>query len=66
MYLAGVKVGFDGKVEFDVVLLPYEGNDDWIEGTLRELKKCLDNPNIPEPSSDCEFCGYAEARSKAS
>ena len=57
---------FDGKVAFDVVLLPYEGNDDWIEGTLRELKKCLDNPKMPEPSSDCEFCGYAEARSKVS
>ena len=25
---------FDGKVEFDVVLLPYEGKDGWIEGTL--------------------------------
>lgn len=53
---------FDGKVEFDVVLLPYEGNGEWIEGTLAKLKKCLDNPEIPPPTSDCEFCGYAEAR----
>lgn len=53
---------FDGKVEFDVVLLPYEGKDGWIEGTLAELKKCLDNPKTPKPTSDCEFCGYAQAR----
>ena len=53
---------FDGKVEFDVVLLPYKGKDEWIEGTLAKLKKCLDNPKIPKTTSDCEFCGYALAR----
>lgn len=53
---------FDGKVEFDVVLLPYEGNDGWVEGTLEKLKECLDTANPPEPSDDCEFCGYAQAR----
>lgn len=53
---------FDGKVEFDVVLLPYTGNDEWIEGTLEKLKECLDTANPPEPSHDCEFCGYAQAR----
>ncbi len=55
-------VAFDGKVEFDVVLLPYEGNDGWIEDALIQLKKCLDNPETPAPTSDCEFCGYAQAR----
>ena len=56
------KEGFDGKVEFDVVLLPYTGSDEWIEGTLVELKKCLQGSDVPAVSSDCEFCGYAEAR----
>lgn len=56
------KKAFDGKIEFDVVILPYEGNDGWIAGVLAELKKCLDDPKIPEPSLDCEFCGYAQAR----
>lgn len=53
---------FDGKVEFDVVLLPYEGNDEWIEGILIQLKKCLDGSEIPRSSGECEFCGYAKAR----
>lgn len=55
-------VAFDGKVEFDVVLLPYAGNDAWIEPTLTQLKACLDAPEIPKPTDDCEFCGYAAAR----
>jgi CRISPR/Cas system-associated exonuclease Cas4 (RecB family) len=56
------KEAFDGKVEFDVVLLPYDGDDSWIEDKLAELKECLDNANPPEPSTDCEYCGYAQAR----
>ena len=53
---------FDGKVEFDVSLLPYEGDDSWIEETLMKLKDTLELPKCPEPSSDCEFCGYALSR----
>jgi hypothetical protein len=53
---------FDGKVEFDVTLLPYEGDDSWVEGTLMRLKECLDLPEPPAPTPDCEFCGYALAR----
>jgi hypothetical protein len=53
---------FDGKVEFDVVLIPYTGNDAWIEPTLRDLKACLDAPHMPAPTEDCEFCEYAVAR----
>lgn len=53
---------FGGRVEFDITLLPYKGDDSWIRGTLVKLKKCLDSKKTPEPSSDCEFCGYAVAR----
>lgn len=53
---------FDGRIEFDIALLPYEGSDGWIEDTLVQLRDCLDSSEKPEPSSDCEFCGYALAR----
>ncbi|MBI2056551.1 MAG: PD-(D/E)XK nuclease family protein [Candidatus Sungbacteria bacterium] len=56
------KEAFDGKVEFDITLLPYTGEDGWIEGVLKKLKKCLERGDAPEPSTDCEFCGYALAR----
>ena len=33
--------GFDQKIEFNVSLLPYTGNCDWIESVLLDLKACL-------------------------
>jgi CRISPR/Cas system-associated exonuclease Cas4 (RecB family) len=52
---------FDGKLEFDVKIIPYTGNADWIEETLLEIKKTLDGDVIPEASDDCDHCRYREA-----
>lgn len=57
--------GFDGKVEFDISVIPYTGNDSWIERTLFDLKRCLLSKKIPKASKDCEFCGYAHVRASA-
>lgn len=56
------KEAFDGKVEFDVTVLPYSGDDSWIEATLLKIKDCLENETAPAMKDDCEFCGYAKAR----
>lgn len=32
---------FDGKLEFDVTLVPYTGNDSWVDGTIRDIHACL-------------------------
>jgi len=56
------KDAFDGKVEFDVEVLPYEGNDDWVEGVIRQVKECLQSDSIPPAVTDCEFCGYVNAQ----
>lgn len=55
---------FDGKVEFDITVLPYKGKDGWIEETLFEIKDCLMSSKIPKVTNDCEFCGYAKARAE--
>lgn len=52
------KEAFDGKLEFDVTLIAHEGKDDWIPGTILEIKKCLDGETIPSESKDCEYCFY--------
>jgi len=52
---------FDGKLEFDITLIPYEGNDDWVEGTVKEIHECLNSDNIPEAGEDCAFCMYRDA-----
>ncbi|KKS64911.1 MAG: hypothetical protein UV40_C0013G0008 [Parcubacteria group bacterium GW2011_GWA1_42_7] len=56
------KEAFDGKIEFDIVLLPYEGDDSWVEGAIVNLKDCLDSEEIPPMRDDCEFCGYVKER----
>jgi len=52
---------FDGKLEFDIKLIPYTGNTDWIEETILSIKKCLDSEQIPQAHPDCEYCSYINA-----
>lgn len=52
--------GFDGKLEFEINLIPYKGKADWIDDVLIKIKKCLDNDTIPEAGGDCEYCKYRE------
>jgi CRISPR/Cas system-associated exonuclease Cas4 (RecB family) len=53
---------FDKKIEFDVHLIPYEGNDAWVEKTLLKIKTCLDSSQIPPASKYCDHCAYWQAR----
>jgi hypothetical protein len=55
---------FDGKLEFDVALIPYKGDDGWIEKTLLAAKKCLVDDKIPKAGRDCDYCRYVEALRK--
>ncbi|MCF7888128.1 MAG: PD-(D/E)XK nuclease family protein [Candidatus Omnitrophica bacterium] len=52
---------FDGKLEFDLTLIPYQGNDSWVENTLSEIHKCLNSNAIPEASKDCDYCLYRDS-----
>lgn len=64
VYCTGIldRGAFDKRIEFDVVLIPYEGDDSWVEGTLLTIKRCLDDPRIPSPKDSCDFCAYAGTR----
>jgi len=55
------KEAFDGKLEFDVQLIPYTGDDSWIEPTLIKMKETLDSDEIPHAHKDCDYCAYREA-----
>jgi len=52
------KEAFDGKLEFDIRVLPYEGNTAWIELALKNAKDCLMGETIPDANSDCDYCAY--------
>jgi len=50
--------GFHGKLEFKTLIIPYSGNDDWVENTVFDIKRCLDQDRIPESAKDCQHCAY--------
>lgn len=49
---------FNGRVEFDVDLLPYDGNDSWVEVTIERITGCLNQDQIPDPNERCDQCKY--------
>ncbi len=51
---------FHGKLDFDIDLIPYTGDDSWVEGALHDIKHCLDD-KIPQSSPTCDFCAYRKA-----
>lgn len=62
VYVNGKKdrAAFDGKLEFDVTIIPYKGSSDWVEKTLSDIKKCLDSDIIPKSADACEYCAYVD------
>ena len=59
------KEAFDKKLEFDIHVLPYEGDDSWIDDEIIKAHECLMNNKIPEANKDCDYCSYKNARDNA-
>lgn len=66
VYVNGKKdmKAFDGKLEFDIDIIPYKGNGDWIEKTLEDIKKTLESDEVPAKGELCEHCPYREEAGK--
>ncbi len=58
--------GFWGKLEFKNSIIPYKGSDEWIEKAIFDIKKCLDQDNLPEPGKNCQYCSYRKLIKNAS
>lgn len=52
---------FDAKLEFDITLIPYKGNDSWVEKAIAAAHKCLNGNKIPPANKDCDYCDYVRA-----
>jgi len=52
------KEAFDGKLEFDITLIAYEGDDSWVEETIVAAHECLLSDKFPDPGADCDYCTY--------
>jgi hypothetical protein len=55
------KEAFDGKLEFEIKIIPYVGDDAWVEGVIFDAIECLKSINLPKSSEDCDFCKYRMA-----
>ena len=61
---------FDGKLDFDVELIPYTGSDTWVEPAIFDIKKMLISDDIPLigkafGGGPCDYCTYRESAGKA-
>lgn len=67
VYCNGItaKDAFDARLEFDIKIIPYEGNCSWIEPMISEMHKCLMSAQAPAYSADCDYCLYNKAIKEA-
>ena len=61
--------GFGDKLDFKTKLIPYTGNDAWVEPTLEKMKATMESDTIPPVGESimggpCEFCSYARSRTE--
>lgn len=55
---------FTGSLRFKISLLPYTGNDSWVEDTIAKIYELLINDVLPAPTENCNYCGYLAAATK--
>ena len=44
-----------------IKIIPYSGDDSWVEKTVKDAIECLKGENLPKSGDDCDFCKYREA-----
>jgi len=52
---------FNNKLEFDVTLIPHQGNTLWVEETIFAAFHCLNKNTLPASSRNCDYCAYVKA-----
>lgn len=54
------KEAFNGRLDFRIKVIPYQGDDGWIEATVQEIFECLKG-DMPKEGKDCDYCAYRNA-----
>lgn len=50
---------FDGKLEFELSIIPYTGDTSWIIPTLEKIRATLTSDQIPDFTFGCDHCKFA-------
>ena len=59
------RAAFDAKLEFDIKVIPYTGDDSWLERTIKEIHKTLSSDVLPASGDGCQYCLYRAEADKA-
>ena len=64
VYCNGVKenVMFNNELKFNVKLLPYKGDDSWIDKTVKEIYKVLNSDDIQNPIQIVSIVGMLKSQ----
>ena len=49
---------FDGRLDFDISVIPYDGADTWVDECIIDAHACLISDKIPPMTSECDYCLY--------
>ncbi len=50
---------FDRVVRFRMTVIPYDGDDSWVDSRVIHAKECLDADAPPPAAEACQWCGFA-------
>ena len=50
--------GFDARLDFKISMLPYTGNDHWVDEVLVEIRNVLSADEVPLADDGCDYCVY--------
>jgi hypothetical protein len=54
---------FNKTLMFDISLLPYCGNDTWVDEAVLQAYACLQSDELPPKNDNCELCKYLSVAS---
>ncbi len=66
VYVNGKKdrEAFDARLEFDVHVIPYDGDDSWVSPILQKIRATLLGNDLPPTGERCEYCPYRDTAGK--
>ena len=54
--------GTDGVMRFATTIIPYDGDDSWVDTKVAQAVECFNANVIPERGPECDNCRYFEER----
>ena len=51
---------FNDRLEFNTKIIPYEGDDSWVDPAIHAAHACLVGDEIPGSGADCTFCAFQQ------